>query len=147
MRTHVASFFIVFASVLSQADTISEADLRGVWKAQFASTYQDSMLGKLKWIRVTFLDDNKVQWTWERGGKIEEHRGKYLLSHTPVTVGMHRTSHVSLRPETMAVYRDIPLQQAVIDPDSRFHLQQRVLKCQDHEGNDLVFSRQETDSK
>ncbi len=141
MRLLIVNLLTVLFSAYCYADTLSDADLLGRWQAELSSVHKDSMLGQVKWIQITFLKDNGVEWTFEREGKIEEHKGKYVLSAAPVKEGVQKTTDIALYPQTMAVYRSIPLQKVVIDHDSRFPLSEKVLKCKDHGGNDLVFSR------
>jgi hypothetical protein len=147
MTTRIAVLILLLGCSLSQAEKLSDDDILGVWEARFASTHQDSMLGKIKWIQIDFLQNNQVEWTWEREGKIESHKGKYSISVTPSKNGARQTLDVSINPTTMAVYRSITLNKAHIGHDNRFELPAKVLKCNDFEGNPLVFSRAEKKDK
>ena len=138
---------ILFCSTSYANDVLTDFDLHGAWQAEFAKLHKDSMLGKLKWIQITFQIDNRVEWTWEREGKIEKHKGRYTLTTKPAKDGRQKTTTITLLPQTMAVYRDIPLQNVSFDHDSRFALPEKVLKCKDHGGNVLVFSKVKHKSK
>ncbi len=128
------------------SDTLSDSDLRGVWHAQFAGPHKDSMLGAIEWLSITFQKEYRVDWKWKREGKIEEHKGTYSLSEILVN-GARSQWDIALNPGTMAVYRPIPLKDSLIDHDSRFPSTEKVLKCLDHEGNQLVFSREQAKTK
>jgi len=143
MKNNIIAHFAVYSFILllTTLDLFAGADFHGVWNAQFSTVHKVSMLGKVKWIQITFLEGNKVEWTWEREGKFEKHKGKYSLSADAHKSGVRPTSRIALNSETLSVYRNILLLKAVIDHDNRFALSQKVLKCQDNEGNDLVFSR------
>lgn len=104
------------------------------------------MLGAIEWISITFQKENRVAWKWKRDGKIEEHKGTYSLSEVLVK-GARSKWDIALKPETIAVYRPIPLKDALIDQDSRFPQTEKVLKCRDNEANRLVFSREQTKTK
>ncbi len=147
MHLLVATIISVLLSALSYADVLSDSELIGTWQAEFSSVHKDSMLGEIQWIQIIFLNDNRIEWTWKREGKIEDHKGKYSLSIAPDKAGVQKATNISLHPETMAVYRDIPLHKVLIDHDSRFSLPEKVLKCKDHEGNNLVFSRPPTQTE
>jgi len=147
MTTRIAVLIFLLSCSFSQAEKLSGDALLGIWEAHFASKHQDSMLGKIKWVQIAFLQDNQVEWTWEREGKIESHKGKYSISVTPSKDGARQTSDVSIIPITMAVYRNITLNKAHIDHDNRFNLPDKVLKFDDSEGNPLVFSLEENKQK
>jgi len=127
----------------SQAEPISGEDLRGTWSAKFTAAKNDSMLGKIEWISITFRDEGLVAWEWKRDGKTERPNGKFSLKEI-YRAGTRTENRVQLTPETMAVYRSLSLNNVSIDHDNRFRLSEKVLKCQDHDGNDWVFSRQKT---
>lgn len=143
MTTRIAALILLLGCSFSRAEKLSSDELLGVWKAHFASTHQDSMLGNIKWVQIAFLQDNQVEWAWEREGKTESHKGKYSISATPSKAGAPQTSDISIIPTTIAIYRNISLNKAYIDQDSRFVLPEKVLKCDDFDGNPLVFSREE----
>jgi hypothetical protein len=147
MITRIAVLILFLGCSFLQAEKLSGDDLLGIWDACLASTHQDSMLGKIKWVQIAFLQDDQAEWTWEREGKIESHKGKYSISATPSKDRERQTSDISIIPTTMAVYRNITLNKAHIDHDNRFALPKKVLKCDDFEGNLLVFSREEEKQK
>jgi len=141
MSPRIALLFLWLGCSVAEAEKLSNDDLLGVWEARFASAHQDSKFGEVKWIQITFLEDNRVEWTWERQGKNTSHKGKYSISITPSKDGALQTSVIEIIPITTAVYRNILLRKPTIDHDSRFPLPEKVLKCHDYEGNPLVFSR------
>ena len=146
MRFLFIAVLSVCFSAFSHAEALSDADLRGVWHAEYATPQKDSMLGAVEWVSITFLEGMRVDWKWKRDDKIEEHKGKYSISEIPVK-GVRSQSDIALNPETIAVYRPITLRNASIDHDSRLNLPEKVLKCRDSEGNWLVFSRAQSKTK
>jgi len=143
MRITLFCLMFFCLAVSSQAEPISGKDLRGTWSAEFTAAKNDSMSGKIEWISITFRDEGLVDWEWKRDGKTEKHNGKFSLKEIH-RAGTRTENRVELTPKTMVVYRSISLNNISIDHDNRFRLPEKVLKCQDHDGNDWVFSRQKT---
>ena len=141
MRITLFCLMFFCLAVSSQAEPISGEDLRGTWSAEFTAAKNDSMSGKIEWISITFRDEGLVDWEWKRDGKTEKHNGKFSLKEIH-RAGTRNGNRVELTPKTMVVYRSISLNNITIDHDNRFRLPEKVLKCQDHDGNDWVFSRQ-----
>jgi len=70
IKLMIAVAMAVAGCALSASAT-TEGDLQDTWVNAFPTNHVDDMVGRVKWVSITFSTNRVVNWTWEREGKTE----------------------------------------------------------------------------
>ena len=128
---------------LVKAQALTTNEIAGRWHVAIVTTNQVPVFGEVSWRSITFAT-NEVAWSWVRGGKMEEHKGSFvIISAISPKDGLRQAFTIKINPTTMAVPSPIVLKNVIHDLDNRFQYGTMVLKFQDEKDNRHVFLRKE----
>lgn len=124
---------------VSAAQALTTNEVAGDWNIAFASTNHVPVFGDVSWESISF-SAKEVSWTWERDGKMENHKGTFaIIPEKPAKAGMHQAFRIEIIPTTLAVPGAVVLKNLTHDLDNRYPRGTFVLKFQDEKNNWHVF--------